>query len=501
MKRVLNYLSLYFETVPDTMRKVRWPVWIGFVVITAVMIWGIFGINFDMTMDSWFEEDDPTKVALNEFRNDFGSDEGIFIVFKPKNGDIFSDASLKAVHGIREEILSFRLRLKEGETSMLEHVTRVDTIVNASIFEAVGDSLVSKKFIGSDFPRNEAEREAVRKAALAQKGFPLIYLSKDARYGGIFMQTDLGAIPLDEEESSDDSAVGSDEEMAGEDEDEFEEADEEVSMEVDETAMVKQVKFKPVNMNEYLDLADALDEILLQKKYTDVLEYYPAGNPHMMKYFFGMMDEMGYLFMGMVVIIIVMLGYLFRSASAIAWPIVVVAASSVWAVGLSGLAGVTVSTMVSLTIMLILAVGTASSIHILSGYLLFRKKDLTHEEAIRAAFKKTALPCMLTCLTTMIGMLALTLTPITLIRVFGIMSALGVVLAFLFTIYLLPLMLDLWSPVPKKPATDGKSGSPSKLSAIGKYIPDFSKTLQKLLDGVLPVSQKYPVPIILLFMG
>ncbi|MCP4753544.1 MAG: MMPL family transporter [Proteobacteria bacterium] len=42
---------------------------------------------------------------------------------------------------------------------------------------------------------------------------------------------------------------------------------------------------------------------------------------------------------------------------------------------------------------------------------------------------------------------------------------------------------------------------PRKTKVTLLYIPDFSKTLQKLLDGVLPVSQKYPVPIILLFMG
>ncbi|MCP4752969.1 MAG: hypothetical protein GY866_18940, partial [Proteobacteria bacterium] len=112
MKRLLNLLNEYFESVPDRLRKRRLLVWIFFIAASIFMSVGVTRTEFDMTIEGWFEEDDPAKMALDNFRAEFGSDDGVFIVYKPKDGDVFSRKSLQAVQGLREELLNFRMRLK-----------------------------------------------------------------------------------------------------------------------------------------------------------------------------------------------------------------------------------------------------------------------------------------------------------------------------------------------------------------------------------------------------
>jgi len=495
MKRLLSNLNTYFETVPDWLRKRRWLAWVFFVALTVFFSFGIQRNTFDMSLESWFGKDDPAKLALNEFREEFGSDDSIYLVYKPKDGDVFSPASLKAVHGIREELRNYRMQLKEGESSMLDHITRVDTIVSANILKVEGDTLVSKDFVGNSIPSTKTETDELRNLAKVQKNFPLLYFSNNSQYGGILIQTDFGTIPLETGQES------------GETEDEFESSDEEVSMEVDASAEVTKTEFKPTEFAEYLGLMEAIDGIIYQSKYADHLEYYPVGNAPMMKLSMEIMEEMGPLTVGLVVIMVVLLWILFRSFSAVLWPIVIVGLCCVWAIGLSGWLGTTITTMLVLTVMLVLAIGIADSIHIMSGYLYFRKKDHDHQTALREAFKKSALACLLTSITTMVGMLALAATPIGHIQVFGLMSALGVGLAFFLTIYLLPLMLDLWAPNPTTELESDKKRNilvrilafPAKLTS--KLIPDLSIILQRVLTGVLPIVERRPKTIIAFFLA
>ena len=520
MKKLLNNLSLYLQTVPNSLRKRRLLVWMFFILGTVFMSFGIMGNNFDMTLDSWFSDDDPIKVTLTDFRDEFGSDDGIFIVYKPKDGDVFSEASLKAVRGIRKELLELRQNATAEQNPHLKHITKIDNILSAKLLKVEQDALVSRKLIGGNLPKTAQEREAVRQEAAQQRGFKRIFFSENFQYGGIAIETDLGTIPLDPAPEKGFTSPGAESQSSEADESGFDETqgfaemDQEVSMEVDETAIVEKVQFKPVEMADYLGLMDEIDLVLNKPEYRDHLEYFPVGNAPMIKIFMEMMMEMGPLYTGMLLVIVILLWTLFKSLATVVWPLIIVVLSTVWTVGFFGWINTTITNMVTLTVMLILAVGIADSIHILSGYLFFRNKGQDHQEALNSAFLKSALPCLLTAITTMAGMLALTVTPISHIRVFGFSSAFGVGMAYFFTIYLLPLMLDLWSPVKDETGIKPQKSKQSKIvkgitlvltpflsmiRLIGKLIPDSTKILQPLLIKVLPWVEKRPLKVIVFF--
>lgn len=496
MKSVLNRLSLYFETVPGRLRNKRLIVLMLFILGTGFFFYGlVYKYKMDMTLESWFDEGDPIKVALDKFHAEFGSDDGIFLVYKPADGNVFSSKSLQVVQGIRDDLLNFRLSHQDPSKSMLNHITRINSLVNAPVLNAEGDSLVSKQLVGAHIPTSYEELEQIRKTAVSQKDFPLLYFSKDFEYGGLFIETDFGTIPVNqaEDENEDFGELGFGENL---------EVDDNI-MEVDETATTESLKFKSTEWNEYVDLMKEIKEVIYKKEYADHLTYYPVGNAPMMDYGLEIMAQMPILYSLMLLVIVVLLWFLFRSFSAVIWPITIIVLSAVWTVGITFWLGATITTMVGLTVMLILAVGTADAIHILSGYMFFRKENKNHETAMRLAFRKSAIACLLTSFTTTVGMLSLTLTQIEHIKTFGFMSGLGVMMAFFFTVYLLPILMDFWPPVvnpDRKPSgfavlrrIEEVVGKISRaLGQLGKYIPDFTVYLQKILDGVLPLVKKNP---------
>jgi uncharacterized protein len=492
MKSILNALNIYFETIPNRLLKYRWLVWLILIAVTVFLSFGVVRTKFDMTLEGWFADDDPIKMALDAFKEDFGSDDGVYIVYKPNDGDVFSEKSLKAVQSIRYDLLNFRDRLKAGEQSMLDHIIKINTLVNASILTVKEDSLISSQLVGKDIPTSAEALDGIRETATSQKTFPLLYFSKDYQYGGIFIETDFGTIPL--ESSTNTGEIDSDEF-----EEDFEE-EIEISMAVDIDATEEKKKYKPTEMNEYLDLMKEIYDILHKPEYADHLKYYPVGNAPMMDFSMEIIAEMGPMYSGMLLIMIMLFWVLFRSFSAVLWPITIVVLSSVWTVGITGWLGVTITTMLMLTIMLILAVGTADTIHLLSGYVLARSNGFNHQEALAFAFKKAALACLLTTVTTMIGMLGLTFTSIAHVKTFGFMSSGGVGLAFILSIFFLPVMLDLWSPMQKK---DHKKDTRFKKigQVFGKRIPNFSIRLQSALNRVMPMVQKSPIGFSLFFLA
>ncbi len=148
MKSILNTMSHYFGSVPDQVRKRRLLVWLFFISVTVFAAMGIPKTRFDMTIEGWFADDDPAKVALDGFHSEFGSDDAVYIVYKTADGNLFSTKSLEAVKGIREDLLNFRSKLKEGEDSALKHIVRVNTLVNAPVLSAEEDSLISRHLVG-----------------------------------------------------------------------------------------------------------------------------------------------------------------------------------------------------------------------------------------------------------------------------------------------------------------------------------------------------------------
>jgi len=470
-ERIVSRLSQHFGNIPDALRKKRALVGVAFLAFFALSIYGITNLRMDMTIEGWFDKNDPTLVAFNNYHAQFGSEDGAYIIYKPKDGDVFSEASLKAVRGIQNELINFRAGLKPGEKTALEHIVKVNTLVNGPVLTVEGDVLLSKPLVGDKVPSSKEELEAIRKTAEAQKQFPLQFFSKNHQYGGIYIETDFGAIPVEAEGLSGDVSM---------------------SMEApSESDVEAPVEFKPTDMTDYYNLYEAIKAIINKPEYANHLEYYAVGNTAAAEHDLKMVDEMSNLYMAALAIIVFLLWFLFRSASAVVWSMLIVISSTVFTLGVAGLTGLTVTGFLILTILLILTVGIADSVHMLAGYSNLRKSNHDHATSMRLTYKSTGVALLLTGITNMIGIFALNITPVVPIRNFAIMSTLGVFFALFLTLYVLPVLVDIWPTVPKVP-------KPAK--AARKPMFDVMGRLNRILEGIVPIVEKRPYAFIAPFM-
>ena len=365
-ERIVSRLSDHFENIPDTLRKKRLLVGIVFLAVLAASIFGMSKLRMDATIEGWFDKEDPTLVAFHRYHAQFGSEDGVYIVYKPKDGDVFSPASLEAARGIQDELINFRARLKEGETSALEHIVKVDTLVNAQVLTVDGDVLASRALVGDTVPTSPEALAEIKAIAEAEKQLPLQFFSRDHKYGGIHIETDFGTIPVDAEEITDETVLSLDQ-TTSPDED-------------------KLVEFKPTDQAEYVKLFDEIKKILEKPEYAKQFDYYALGNTAAAEHDAKMGEEMGILYVAAFAIIAVLLCFLLRSASAVVWSMLMVILSTMFTFGAAGLLGLTLNPFVILILLLILTVGVADSVHALTGYTNQRTSGIDHQNALRRTY-------------------------------------------------------------------------------------------------------------------
>ncbi|MBQ0796905.1 MMPL family transporter [Zhongshania sp.] len=438
MQKLLDRLNDLFEQVPTAVRPYRWLISLVFVGISILMATGInkhFTIN--MAPESWYPKGADTIVIRDAYRRLFGSDDNVYIVYQPKSGDVFSEQALRDIAELHQDLEDASLQAEPNE---LSRIVKIDSLYNARYQISDGDTLISKKLIGADFPNSAEEREQRRAIAITQDSFSRMFFSNDFRYGGISLKTNIGAVAkqtqiTDNAQSTDllqEDAFGFGLEIDS-------------PLEVEASAETNDVEFVGVQLDEYMHFVAALREVIDQDKYSN-FDFYLVGNAVTMEFIMNGVFEAAGLILMMVLLIVILLWALFRSLSAVLWSLLVVIFAGFWAIGAGAWLGVSYTTMMTLTVMLVLAVGIASCVHILSAYTLFCRQGADHQYAMTKAYRKTGLPILLTSLTTAVGMLSLTLTDMPVIQVFGATSAMAVIFSFILIFTLLPCALDLWHP-------------------------------------------------------
>ena len=301
-------------------------------------------------------------LALNEYRRQFGSDDSVFLVYRAKDGDVFSRESLLAIQQLTDDLRYWQQLRPEDypdaingidlDFNELNHVRRVQSIANLRFQENQGDTLLSNRLVPEQLPESDDELAAIKTRALNQQDYLLAFYSADARYGAVMIQTDFGAQPVEGYEPAvnatdivlDDSFI---------DFDAFA-ADDNFDLDFDESAQIQEVSFEPVDMLGYTNFH--LMTKALYEKYDEQFEFFPVGNPPMMEFMMDTLSQMQVLGLVMILIFTLLLYILFRSFSAVLWPMVTIAASMAWTWGFTVWLGVTISQMISLTVLLVFAV-------------------------------------------------------------------------------------------------------------------------------------------------
>ena len=138
----------------------------------------------------------------------------------------------------------------------------------------------------------------------------------------------------------------------------------------------------------------------------------------------------------------------FHSLQGVFLPMLSAGMAIIWALGCMPLMGISMS-MVSNNIPIILmAVGSAYTIHVLNRVNQCREKD--YRKALHKALQYIFIPVSLAALTTMIGFVSFIFGAyLKMIRDFGLITALGTFFAALISLFFIPALLDIF-PVKKQ---------------------------------------------------
>ena len=438
MDKFLFGLTAVFAKMPNRVLRSKRLVLVVLALVSIGMFYAMATRTvFDLSSESFMQDESPAQIALDEFRRQFGSDRSVFIIYKPTDGDVFSTQSLTAMQQLTFDLENWqsldRAKFPGVDLDQLIHIRRVKSLANIRLQESVGDALLSGRLLPKALPETAEDLNSFKARAMAQPDYVSSFYSKDGGYGGILVQTDFGTVPIEGYESAVD--------IAGvELDDSFSDFD----VSFDEAAVIQEVEYRDVDPRDYLDFSDALGAVYGQ--YDEQLMYYPVGEPTIMSQMQDVLEQLRILGFLMVIIFAVLLWVLFRSASALVWSMVTITLSVAWCWGVTVLLGVTLSSMIALTILLIFSVGIADCVHVMSAYFSFRREGIEHYAALTKSYEKVGLAILLTTVTTAAGILVLATSNLEPIRIFALMCAFGVVLAFFFTIVLLPILLDLWHP-------------------------------------------------------
>lgn len=139
------------------------------------------------------------------------------------------------------------------------------------------------------------------------------------------------------------------------------------------------------------------------------------------------------------VILICILGFIFRNWVQVFLPLLTVLITVIWLLGFMGAIGLDINIITYIVPTLLFIIGISDAVHIQARFRENLSKDNTNpKEVMLVTMVQMSKVILLTSLTTAIGFLALLTTSIRIIQEFGLEIAIGVMIAWLVSILVVP---------------------------------------------------------------
>lgn len=181
---------------------------------------------------------------------------------------------------------------------------------------------------------------------------------------------------------------------------------------------------------------------------SDIPQFYTAGKIKAQGEFVDLLQEEFAFFLSISIVLILVLLYLiFRTWWGVVLPLVVLLFGIGWTIAIILLTGKALDVMSVMQPTILLVIGLSALVHYLTLYLQKLRLGLEKDQAIKATFKGLFLAVFLTCLTTALGFTTLYFTSAISLKLFGIYTALGVMVMFSAVVLITPGLLYLFSPL------------------------------------------------------
>lgn len=222
--------------------------------------------------------------------------------------------------------------------------------------------------------------------------------------------------------------------------------------------------FNVPRRDDYAHLFSALERIT-----APLTEYYAVhwgGNPtfdHSLKQ--RLTTDLPRLLIAALAVIMISYYVTFRGVLTVAMPLIVVLVGTIWTVGTMRLLGISFTITSIMTPPLVLSLGSAYSVHILTDYYAGVSRRGPLRASVRWAMARVTATIVLAALTTIIGFSSLLTGSLVQVREFGLITGIGIAYCALLALLFLPACLTLL-PAPSRARRALRA--PAILSALAR---------------------------------
>ncbi|MEY3002229.1 MAG: hypothetical protein RLZZ428_604, partial [Pseudomonadota bacterium] len=198
------------------------------------------------------------------------------------------------------------------------------------------------------------------------------------------------------------------------------------------------------------------DVVAMLKPYTedDRVTIAIAGEPYFLAWMMVQLIDHWYLFVASIFIAFLILYLETKTMRGALFPLAGVGMSIVWTLGLMGLSGFKLTTMMVLTPMLILAVGMGHAIQVIRRYMQAKGEGENFVNGAYIALGFTLIPAVLSIITDAIGFATLSTVDISFYKDYAYFGMFGMFSLLITTTTLIPLLMTMFPSEKDKQTTD-----------------------------------------------
>jgi len=442
-----------FEKLANTISANPRPFLAAVLVTTFLFATQIYWITFDTTTEGFLPANDPAIVQLAKTRDQYGRAD--FILLTIESPKIFSFEFINKLNKLHQQL--------DNELPWLDSI---DSLLNARDTRGTEDGIYVGKLF-EPFPENEAALLEIKNRALENPLLRSMIISADGRFSTLVIKpVTYDVATLANIDDLDFQVPG----ISGADDVELDTAD--FGLEVDETVAASTQLL--LSTGQVADIIELTEAIVAEYQAEDFV-IYMGGMPVVSDKLVDTMIWEMLTFMPMaIVVIVIMLGLMFRRRVGIQFPMMTVVFTLLVTIGLFCAVRFPIQMPMMIVPTFILTVTVGGAVHFMS--IFFQHFDAGEEkaDALRLTMGTTALPIMLTSMTTAASLLSFAGTPIVPLSRLGIFSSIGVMIALIYTLILIPALITNMSI--QRKANQGS----------------FRKNMGVVIDACIHVSTRYP---------
>ena len=380
-------------------------------MIVVISGWGAQSLELETDFRKFFSEDSPYLQSYDKLQANYSKSDNVIFIIDPADNDVFSEESLQLL-----------LTLTESSWQ-LPFSVRVDSLTNFQHTEADEEGLVVRYLVDAELALTSETRAEIRTIALSQDVLRNKLVSENGKVAAVNVSFGLPHLNNTEE-----------------------------------TTIA-------------LAARALADDIRLQFPGSEVyITGMIMGNYAALEV---IGDESKTLIPLMFFVIILFLFLLFRSFIATVAILTVIILTLITTLGIAGWIGFEITSPAASAPIIILTMAIADCVHILTTFNLNMKDGLSKNDSLVDSLIVNLSPVFLTSLTTAIGFLTMNFSDSPPFRVLGSIVAIGVLVAFVFSLTFLPALLVL---VARKTQTQ-HHGRPHWITPFATWILNYRKSI------------------------